>query len=64
MPYASITSNVLRSSVDKAAASAAIAKTLEESSGFPAAFMMVELNLEVPVLLQLNDEVGLRELTP
>ncbi|KAG6590814.1 Macrophage migration inhibitory factor [Phytophthora cinnamomi] len=56
MPYASITSNVLKSSVDKAAASAAVAKTLEESFGFPAVFMMVELNLEVPMFLQLNEE--------
>ncbi|GMF45780.1 unnamed protein product [Phytophthora fragariaefolia] len=56
MPYASITSNIPKSSVDIAATSTAIAKTLEESFGFPAAFMMVELNLDVPMLLQLNDE--------
>ncbi|KAH7485577.1 hypothetical protein PRIC1_004867 [Phytophthora ramorum] len=56
MPYASVTSNVARCSVDYSAASTAIAETLEESLGFPAQFMMVELNLAVPMILGLNDE--------
>ncbi|GMF45782.1 unnamed protein product [Phytophthora fragariaefolia] len=59
MPYARITSNVSKASVDTVAVSTAVAKTLNEQWGIPAAFMMVQLELEVPVLLQLNDEVCL-----
>lgn len=57
MPYARITSKVSKSSVDTVAASTAVAKTLNEQWGVPAAFMMVQLELEAPMLLQLNDEV-------
>ncbi|KAG6623708.1 ATLS1-like light-inducible protein [Phytophthora cinnamomi] len=56
MPYARITSNVSKAGVDTVVASSAIAQTLNEQWGVPAPFMMVQLELEVPTLLQLNDE--------
>ncbi|KAL3673018.1 hypothetical protein V7S43_002315 [Phytophthora oleae] len=56
MPYARITSNVAKDSVDIATASNAIAKTLNEAWGVPAQFMMVEMNLGTSMLLNLNNE--------
>ncbi|ETI38985.1 hypothetical protein F441_15203 [Phytophthora nicotianae CJ01A1] len=56
MPYARINSNVAKDSVDTAAASIAVAKTLNEAWGVPTQFMMVEMNLGVPMVLNFNDE--------
>ncbi|KAG6599747.1 ATLS1-like light-inducible protein [Phytophthora cinnamomi] len=56
MPSARITSNVSKIGVDTVAVSTAIAQTLSEQWGVPAPFMMVQLELEVPMLVQLNDE--------
>ncbi|GMF27090.1 unnamed protein product [Phytophthora lilii] len=58
MPYARITSNIPKDSVNAVEVSSAIAKTLNEAWGVPTEFMMVQLELGVPVLLNLNDEVN------
>lgn len=57
MPYARITSNIPKDSVDTVAAGNAVAKTLNEAWGIPSQFMMVELNLGVSMVLNFNDEV-------
>jgi hypothetical protein len=59
MPFARITSNVAKDSVDIAATSSAVAKTLNEQWGIPAQFMMVQVELGVPTFLGLNDEASL-----
>ncbi|POM67793.1 Hypothetical protein PHPALM_16139 [Phytophthora palmivora] len=56
MPYARITSNVAKDSVDTVAVSTAVAETLNAVWGVPTQFMMVELNLGVPMFINLNDE--------
>eukprot|EP00644_Phytophthora_capsici_P007946 jgi/Phyca11/128632/e_gw1.77.177.1 len=56
MPYARITSNVAKDSVDVVTASNTIAKTLNEAWGVPTQFMMVEMNLGTPMILNFNNE--------
>ncbi|RLN89635.1 hypothetical protein BBJ28_00016109 [Nothophytophthora sp. Chile5] len=57
MPYVSVTSNVPKSSVDIVEVSNAMANTLSDAFGFPAVYFMVQMELGVPMLLGLNDEV-------
>lgn len=57
MPFASVTSNVPEGSVNVTAASKALAKVLEETVGYPEVFMMVPIQLGVPIMLGLTDEV-------
>ncbi|OWZ22034.1 hypothetical protein PHMEG_0003325 [Phytophthora megakarya] len=56
MPYARITSNVAKDNIDTVAVGNAVAKTLNAAWGVPSHFMMVELNLGVPMIINHNDE--------
>jgi len=59
MPFVHVTSNVPKSSVDVPAALRALSKALSAALGKPEAYLMVQLDLDTPMIFQTSDAVRL-----
>ncbi|ETK73248.1 hypothetical protein F441_20227 [Phytophthora nicotianae CJ01A1] len=55
MPFVHVTSNVPKSNVDVPTALRALSKALSEALGKPEAYVMVQLDLDTPMIFQASD---------
>ncbi|KAG6590826.1 ATLS1-like light-inducible protein [Phytophthora cinnamomi] len=55
MPFVHVSSNVPKASVDVPAALRALSKALSAALGKPEAYLMVQLDLDTPMLFQASD---------
>eukprot|EP00644_Phytophthora_capsici_P014313 jgi/Phyca11/525408/estExt2_fgenesh1_pm.C_PHYCAscaffold_30180 len=55
MPFVHVTSNVPTSNVDVSATLRALSKALSDTLGKPEAYVMVQLDLDTPMLFQASD---------
>lgn len=58
MPYIHVSTNVPKAGVDASAAVRALSKAVSETLGKPEAYIMAQLDLEVPMLFQASDAVS------
>ncbi|GMF20467.1 unnamed protein product [Phytophthora lilii] len=57
MPFVHVTSNIPKASVDVPATLRALSKALSAALGKPEAYLMVQLDLDTPMLFQTSDAV-------
>jgi hypothetical protein len=59
MPYAVVSSNVAAARVDTSSALQRISKAVSEALGKPETYVMVQLQLDTPMMFQATEEVRL-----